>query len=204
MGNNIFKAPETTSQQMADCLPVGRAWVGKNIPGSNVRKLISALAVAHNLTQQQVEILEDEFRLTLTTDLLEEWEESVGIPDQCIGSSETLPQRRQAVIDRLRKTPIVTLGGMQDYVNSLFPDLDIVLVPGAEYYTFEYGFEVPFLGAVDEKFILIVRVPVGGQTFEYDFEVPFIGGPDTNRLRCLLEKIVPANVYVIIDLIGAI
>ena len=203
MGNNIFKAPDTTSQQAADSLPVGRAWGSKNIDDSNLRLLLNCLSVAHNLTQQQVELLDDEFRISQTFDLLEDWEKSVGIPDECLVASETLEQRRQAVIDRLRKMPIVTLEETEDYVNSLFPGLNIELIPGVEYFTFEYGFEVSFLGDVSEKFILVVKVPVSGESFEYDFELPFIGGPDTERLRCLLEKIVPSNVYVIIEFTGA-
>jgi hypothetical protein len=202
MGNNIFKAPDDTSQQMADSLPVGRAWASKNIDDSNTRKLINSLSVAHNLTQQQVELLDDEFRINQTFDLLEDWERSVGIPDECLAASETIEQRRQAVIDRLRKMPIVTLEEVENYVNALFPGLNITLIPGVEYFTFEYDFEISFLGDVSEKFILVVKVPVGGETFEYDFELPFIGGPDTTRLRCLLEKIVPANVYVITEFTG--
>lgn len=202
MGNNIFKAPRDTSQQAADSLPVGRVWASKNIQGSVTRKLINSISVAHNLTQQQIELLDDEFRILQTFDLLEEWEESVGMPDKCLGESETLVQRRQAVIDRLRKKPLVTLDEIQDYVNSLFPDLDIELVPGTDYYTFEYGFELPFLGGVSERFILLVKVPISGESFEYGFELPFIGGPDTTRLRCLLEKIVPSNVHVIIEFTG--
>ena len=200
--NNIFTAPEDTSQQVADSLPRGRAWGAKNTEGSNTRGLINSVAVAHNRGQQQIELLDREFRIDQTFDLLEDWERSVGIPDECLGASETLAQRRQAVIDRLRKHPIVTLEEMGDYVNGLFPGLSITLIPGVDYYTFEYTFEVSFLGGVSEKFILLVQIPVGGESFEYDFELPFIGGPDTERLRCLLEKIVPANVYVIIEFTG--
>ena len=201
--SNIFTAPDDTGQQAADSLPRGRVWGSKNIEGSNVRGLLNSVAVAHNRTQQQIELLDTEFRIDQTFDLLEDWEKSVGIPDECLGAFETIEQRRQAVIDRLRKQPIVTLEETENYINTLFPDLNITLVPGVEYFTFEYDFELSFLGDVSEKFILVVKVPVSGESFEYDFELPFIGGPDTTRLRCLLEKIVPANVYVIIEFTGA-
>lgn len=200
----IFKAPESTTQQAADCLPVGRAWGSKNVEGSNTRGLLASIAVAHNLTQQQVETLENQFRILETFDLLEEWEHSVGIPDQCLGASETIEQRRQAVIDRLRKDPIVTLQETEDYVNALFPGLNIKLYPGAEYYSYEYTFPVPFFGGVSSKFILVVEVPVSGEAYEYTFPVPFTGGPDVERLRCLLEKIVPSNVYVLIKYVGGV
>lgn len=203
MANNIFKAPEDTSQQMADCLPVGRVWASKNIEGSNIRKLIKCLSVAHNFTQQQVELLDDEFRIYNTFDLLAEWEKSVGIPGECLGLSSTIAQRRQAVIDRLKKQPIVTLSEMQAYVDALFPGAGVTLYPGYEYFNFEYEFELTFLGDVSERFILVVDVPLSEEAFEYEFEITFEGAPDVEKLECLLNKINPANVYILIQYVGA-
>lgn len=204
MSDDIFKSccKETTAQQMADSLPDGRAWGKRNDPESNVRKLINALSVAHNLVQQQVELLNDEYKIDQTYDLLTDWETSVGIPGECLGTSETLAQRRQAVIDRLGKMPIVTIKQMQNYVEALFPGLGVELVPGYEYYSFEYGFEVPFLGDVSEKWILVAKVPLSDAQFEYDWEMTFEGGVDTEQLECLLNKINPAPVYVIIEYVG--
>lgn len=202
MGNNIFKAPDSTAQQMADSLPSGRAWGVQNEPGSNVRKLINSLSVAHNAVQQQVELLDDEFRIDQTLFLLTDWETSVGIPGECLGTAETIAQRRQAVIDRLKKEPIVTIAQMQAYVDALFPGLGVILYTGYEYYTFEYEFEVPLMGAVSERFLLVATVPLSGDTFEYGFEMTFEGGVDTDQLECLLNKINPACVYVIIELVG--
>ena len=193
---------EQSAQDLSNHMPKGRAWALKNDRTSNLRKLIRSLAASYNAAKEKISELHDELDARQTLGLLREWEMSVGIPDECLGESETLIQRRQVVIDRLRKQPVVTLEEMENYVNTLFPELNITLIPGSEYFTFEYDFEVPFLGDVNEKFILVVRVPVGGESFEYDFEVPFVGGPDTERLRCLLEKIVPANVYVIIEFTG--
>lgn len=204
MSDNIFKAPccDDSSQQMADSLPTGRAWGRRNESDSNVRKLINALAIAHNRVQQQIELLDDEFRIDQTYELLTDWETSVGIPGECLGTAETLAQRRQAIIDRLGKTPIVTLDQMQAYVDALFPGIGVELVPGYEYYSFEYDFEVSFLGDVSEKWILVAKIPLSEAQFEYEFEIEFEGGVDTTQLECLLNKINPAPVYVIIEYVG--
>lgn len=204
MSDNIFKAPtsDETAQQMADCLPDGRAWALKNDPESNIRKLINCLATVHNRIHQQIELMDDEYRINNTYDLLDDWEKSVGIPDSCFASSTTISQRQQDIIDRLRKQPIVTLSEMQNYVNTLFPGMGIVLYPGHEFYTFEYDFEVSFLGDVSDRFILVTQVPLTGNQFEYEFELEFEGGVNTDRLECLLNKINPANVYIIIESLG--
>lgn len=200
---NIFTASKDTGQQAADSLPRGRAWASKNIEGSNTRGLIDSIATGHNRTQQQIEELDQEFRIDQTYELLAEWETSVGIPDECFGTSETIEGRRSAVIDRLRKQPKVTLADLQEYVDSLFPGMGVTLHVGSEFYAFEYEFEVPFIGGVDTRFVIVASVPLSGDTFEYDFEVPFEGGVDTIQLECLLNKILPANVYLIIELMGA-
>jgi uncharacterized protein YmfQ (DUF2313 family) len=200
--SNIFTAPDknTTAQQFATSLPDGRAWANKNISGSNVRKLINSVSVPFNLFEQLVQTMDEQFRIHQTYDLINEWEKSVGIPDSCLWESDTLDKRREMVITRLRKKPLVTLGDIQQFVNNLFPTVTIEIFPGLDYYTFEYGFEVPFLGAVNERFILVVNIYSGGETFEYDLELPFVGGPDTDKFRCVLEKIVPSEVYIIINL----
>ena len=204
MSDDIFKAPsnETTAQQMADCLPTGRAWGKRNDPESNVRKLINALSTAFNIVQQYVELLDDEFQIRQTTDLLEDWEKSVGIPDSCVALSQTIADRRQDVIDRLSKKPIVTLADMQAYVDAMFPAMGVILYPGYEYYGFEYEFEVPFGPGVSDKWILVAEVPLSDNQFEYEFEMEFEGGVNTDRLECLLNIINPAPVYIIIELVG--
>lgn len=200
--SNIFTAPDknTTAQQLADSLPQGRAWANKNVSDSNMRKLINSVSVPFNLFEQLVQTMSEQFQIPLTYDLLEEWEKSVGIPDTCLWDADTLPKRRAMVITRLRKKPLVTLADIQEFVNALYPDVRIeILLPGSTNYTFEYDFEVPFSGTINERFVLVVNIYSGSELFEYDFEVPFRGGPDLSKFRCVLEKIVPAEVYIMIN-----
>jgi hypothetical protein len=129
---DIFTAPLSTSQQMADSLPEGKAWGSKNIDGSNTRKLINSLAVAHNRAQQQIELLAGEFNINNTVELLSDWETSVGEPDSCFdGVLGTLAQRRETVIEKLRKTPIVNLAEMQAYIDRKVPDIEVRLIPAS-------------------------------------------------------------------------
>lgn len=203
---NIFTAPSkaVTAQQFATCLPDGRAWANKNVDDSNIRKLINGVSVPFNILEQIVQVLDEEFRVDRTYDLLGEWEESVGIPDECLMTSTTLDSRRKAVLRRLRKKPLVTLKDIQDFVSELFPSIQIEIKAGTDYFTFEYDFELPFLGDFNEKFILVVEISAGSESFEYSFEFPFVGGIDTTKLQCVLNKVVPSEVYVIITEKGTI
>jgi uncharacterized protein YmfQ (DUF2313 family) len=201
---DFFKTPplDGTAQQMADSIPQGRAWGSKNIEGSNERKLITSLAAAHNRVQQQIELLSGEFNILQTVELLPDWEESVGLPSTCFGLAETIEQRREQVIQRLRKQPVVTRADFQDFLDGLFPELGVEVIPGSEYFTFEYDLEATLIGELDEKFILVVKVPISGDQLEYDLEYDLTGGPNTDQLECVLRKITPCNVLIIIEFVG--
>jgi hypothetical protein len=129
---DIFTAPADSSQQMADSLPEGKAWGSKNVDDSNVRKLINALAVAPNAAQQQIQLLADEFNINKTVQLLPDFETSVGEPDSCsTGVLGSLAERRETVIEKLRKTPTVTLAEMQAYIDRKVPETEVRLIPAS-------------------------------------------------------------------------
>ena len=198
---DIFKTPtqDGTTTQLAEHLPQGKAWEAKGVDGTNLRALVSGCAKPFNTTQKNIEVLCNEFNINTTTLLIDEWEESVGLPDDCLGPTSNLQLRRDAVIQRLRRTPFVTLQEMQDYVDELFPGAGIILFTGVEYYTFEYDFEMIFLGEIDEKFVIVAELPVQDPKFEYEFEYQFTGAADQTKLRCILERVLPANVLLIIE-----
>lgn len=201
----IFEPPKTQTeagQILADHMPQGRAFGKKCEDGSVMSGLIKGLASDFMIVQEQIFELASQFDIKFSIDLLPDWEESVGIPDDCIFQFTTLEQRRDRVIQRLRKVPIVTLDELQNFVNSFFPDDNIILKTGTEIFTFEYQFEFQFLGDVNEKFIIVAEIPVSGSGFEYTFEYQFGGGPNTNLLRCLLRNVLPANVILLIQFIG--
>ncbi|MCP4088198.1 MAG: DUF2313 domain-containing protein [Gammaproteobacteria bacterium] len=180
-------------------MPQGRAWaIGKE--DSNIRNLLGACARGFLTVEELIEELAREFDISQTYDLIEEWEESVGIPNECILSIGDIQNRREEVIRRLRKVPIVTLEDMQSYVDELFPDDGIVLYNGTEYFSYEYVYEYTYLGDINERFIIVAEVPFENE-FEYTYEYTYTGGPDTELLRCVLEKVIPANVVLHIEFI---
>lgn len=197
----IFDAPtiDGSADQLAEHMPQGKAWEAKRVEGSQMRGVVAAMAVPNNRNQQLIETLMREIDVNQTTLLIDEWEESVGLPDACLGAGGTLEQRRSRVIERLRRTPIVTLAEMQGLIDAFFPDRGIRLIAGRDFFTFEYTFEASFLGDVDERFILVAQVPSQDPQFEYDFEIDLVAGLNLDQLRCVLERVIPSNVYLFID-----
>jgi hypothetical protein len=51
------------------------------------------------------------------------------------------------------------------------------------------------------KFIIIAEVVGIGETFEYDFEIPFSNGIDASRVLCVMNKVMPSNVILLIQFV---
>jgi uncharacterized protein YmfQ (DUF2313 family) len=195
---NSVKAPplEKTADQLAVSLPEGRAWNAKTIPGTLMRSLIVGCAAEFNLVQQQIERMAREFNINLSVDLLPEWEASVGLPDSCQIVVDNLVGRRQAVIDRIKKIPIVTVADFEALILSLTGKTATV-VPAApfESFTFSWPITLSTSSPLFKLYIIVDDATEGG--FTYNFPVVF-GSTVNGLIRCVLEQIIPANVVLII------
>jgi len=191
----IFNAPTLNEEArlLADHLPEGRAWSRKHREGSNIYGLIRSCARDFLIVQERIEALSREFHIPLSVDLLPEWEESVGIPDDCFQRLETLAERREAVIQRLRKVPIVTREEYRALLEDL-TGLEIRVIPGAEIEVFPLEFPITF-SATNARFKLYIEFPEKRKGFVYDFPIPF-GGFRSDLAECVLRRISPANIFI--------
>lgn len=189
---------EGTVVQLADHMPSGEAWGAKLVEDSDLHSQMHGSSKPFNIVQGRIEDLTREFDIRQTVELITDWETSVGLPDVCLGPISDIDERRALIEERLSKTPVTTLAKQQAFVDNLFPGLGVVLVPGIEFFSFEYSLEMFFLGDVDERFIIVALIPPQEPFFEFDFEFIFTGGVDQNKLQCVLNRISPANVLPLI------
>lgn len=191
-----FTAPtiEVAASQLASNLPDGRCWEAKNLPGTNIYATVSACGAEFREIQKQIEILAREFDIRLTDQLLPDWEKSCGLPEECIGQMNSLEDRRNAVIIRLRKIPFVTKEEFEQLAFSL-TGLSVTVVPGAEIELFPLSFPIPFaVGNSYFKLYVLFNDTIGG--FPYSFPLPFFVGPD-KLVECVFRQIVSATVLLI-------
>ena len=87
------------TEQMQALLPRGRAWSRE--PGSILRRLLEAIAGGLARLDDRAEALLSEIDPRLTTELIEEWERVLDLPDRCTAPAPTLVARRAAVVSRL-------------------------------------------------------------------------------------------------------
>jgi len=88
---------------LALALPTGQL---RDRIGQNYRALIRGCATTFERFHERVDQLVLEYDPRRTTELINEWEESVGLPDECTAAATTLQARRAEVVARL-----ISVGG---------------------------------------------------------------------------------------------
>jgi len=196
---DIFKPPETLDKAadiLSDHMPQGRAWGSKNIPGSNMRGIIRGLAIDFLKVQEQIYELSQQFDINLSIDLLPEWETSVGIPDDCIFDLSTLIERRENILGRFSKIPVVT---KEDFENLalLLTGLTVTVEPGIDYEeVFPLTFPITF-GEEGARFIMYVTFGASSESFTYTFPFDFPAPERFDIVKCVFARVRPANVRII-------
>ena len=184
---------EKTTSDIAGHLPNGRVWAGKYIPDSNLHKLIKGLAAGFVEVQNQIQHLSEEFDINLTQDLLPDWETSVGIPDECTGRLMDLESRRKAILRKLTKIPIVDIAEMELFISEIIGQ-DVMLVPGVEAETFPYTLPI-ILSSTNPLFKIYLTYENSDVELGFPYSLPFrLGSVQEALIRCVMNKIIPANV----------
>lgn len=91
--------PERYAEQLDALLPQGQAWPRE--PGSRLHALTRALAEEFARVEARADALLSEALPATTLEMLEDWERVTGLPDPCVTESQTIQERRNAMLARL-------------------------------------------------------------------------------------------------------
>lgn len=194
----IFRqhTPEQHTQALADFLPNGDLYIAKNINESNIRKWLRGLAPQFQNAESVLALWDKEMDVRYTVQLLEEWERTVGIPDDCFTTDGTIDQRRTNVLVKLSALGVQT---ESDFINlAALYGVAIEIWHGIDHNGFVLDFPVLFFpNARAARFTMIVRYYSNeSDGFVFDFPIQF-GTATLAFLQCLFAKLVPANSDVI-------
>lgn len=186
------------TDSLANELPGGAVFEAKNMSDSIFRQLLSIFSYETKRFEDMVLSFSTECDINNSTVFLSSWERMMGIPDHCFTGTGTLAERRRDVIVKLAGMNISTeaeyiaLAAKFGYV--------ITITPG----TSEGGFpkKFPFIffsNDKDRRFSVIIRIQgvSGGNRFPYTFPITF-RQDIVSLLRCIYDRIKPANVKLII------
>lgn len=181
--------------KLAEYLPQGRAWESKFSRDSVLGGLLEGLGQEFYRIEVAIELLSNEFDIKQTTLLIREWEESVGIPDDCFNIDGDLQQRRDNVLVKIRDLGVRTAQDFVD-VGALFGAV-VRIEPGAIHGVFPLLFPIAFYDSgKTAKFTMLVDQPGVREVFPILFPIPFSAGIGS-IIECLFLKLRPANVQII-------
>ncbi len=191
-------APEYSAADFLGALqtlmPRGRVW--PRDPDAVQTKVLSGLAqIYERATKRANNLIVDAFPGT-TYELLPEWEETLGLPDPCAGTSPTVQARRAQVVARFAGTGGQSVAYMTAFAKNLGYDIYVVQFVPARAGNLRAG--KPACGS-DWAFAWRVDAPP-------NTVYPFLAGQssageplssDGNAvLECELQKICPAHTKV--------
>lgn len=198
------RTEEEVTNSLAQSFPMGRLFKAVNIDGSNLRKLLTGLAI--EIARMEKKISKDIYEAFFINEemdgLLEEWEGALGIPDDCFSiNGKTRDERIEQVLVKLSMSSVVT---EQDFI-------DLAAIFGYTV-TIQQGIEVgaiplvlPFILGTPKslRFTMVINLPSSlAPVSVFPLVLPFtLSSGGSSIIECLFNKLKPANVVIVYNYI---
>ena len=196
-----------TQDEIIDSLgksfPVGRLFQAVHDDASNIRRLLTGLAIEIGRIENKLseDIYEAYFINEDKDGLLEEWESILGIPDSCFTiEGKTRQERIDQVLAKLRMSSVWT---EQDYIDfAAILGFTVTIEQAIENGTFPVIFPFPLGSPKEFRFTMIVNLELALKPESFAYTFPFTFTEDSTILIvCLFNKIKQANVNIIYNYI---
>jgi len=184
---------------LAKHLPEGDMWISKSISENNFAKLLYGLALIFIDADIKTNELFFEFYPATTSEFIEEWEELLGIPDGCLDTNGSIEERRTQIVGALGALGAVT---KEDWINladimGFEIEIDHMTDVTAWPWTWPHAWGAT---AEENRFIMVVTIKgVSDKNIgTWPWTWPHVWGDDITRfLRCIFNRIKPANILII-------
>ena len=181
---------------LSDYLPDGRTFEAKNIEGSNVKQLTEGLSGQNKAAQDFICTLENEYIPDITTLFLDEWEQALGIPDDCFAGTGTDDDRRRDILTKLSALGAQTVEDFENVAEILGVEVEIFSgIDGIMVLPFTLGASIFFGDITSARYTIFVNITLPDR-FTYIFPIKF-GSEVISLLECLFNKMKPANCQVL-------
>ncbi len=159
-----------STQALADVMPNGKVFDAKNIGSSTFRKLLKALAKEQLRYDNNLFELVCQYIPNFTISYIEEWEQELGIPDQCfVVAGVSDQERRRNIIIKLAFLGLVTTQDYNDLAAIMGLTIDIVV--SGDTSRFPLTFPVTF----GSQFVMKIKFEgIQEAGFPYVFPITFV------------------------------
>ncbi len=187
---------ERTQTQQADILAQylrdDNLHEAKNKEGSTLRKILIGLASEWLNFRSKINEVSNEYNPKTTTKLIEEWEQFVGIPDDCIPVASTIEQRRLNVLLKLAGINATTEAQFKNVASILGYNIEVS--NGVSTSTFPLTLPFLLISEASAPFTIVITLPSSIQPNGFTLTFPFtLTSQQPAILDCLFNKLKPAN-----------
>lgn len=187
---------EQETDVLAQYLPNGTLFCEKNNPDSNIRKILFGLSAIWLDQRKTANRLFDEYNPEFTTDFINEWENFVGIPDECFNNTGTLEERRQNILLKLAGTNATTARQFENIASIL--GFTIIVKSGVDESTLPQTLPFILIDGDLAPYVIVIDTIDEPPPSLLPQTLPFtLGVGPLEILRCLFDKLKPANTLVI-------
>lgn len=164
--------------------------LAKSVPNTVFRKMLLGIAEEELRFRAKTDEVYNDYDPRVTTNLIEEWEKTVGIPDDCLTNTGTLQERRDQVLFKLTSFNVTTKQQFEAVATAL--GITVVIRSGGDpgIGVFPLDFPITFLPDGAPQFTIIADLPIALQS-----------NPISNTLLCLYNRLKPANTEVLLRFI---
>jgi len=183
------------ANSLAAYLPSGKLFQAAMVSTTNFRKFIEGLADELQLGEGYLKAYQDEYDVRTTTQLINQWESALGIPDDCFSGTGSLSERRRDALAKLGSLGVQTAKDFEDL--ALIFGINANVFSGVGIGGFPLTLPFPLIGDTIAKFTIVVQYSVIGGS-KFTLTLPFTLGDDSvDIMQCLFRKLKPANVQIL-------
>jgi len=187
---------EITQTQQADILAQylrdDNLHEAKNREDSTLRKILIGLASEWLNFRSKINEVSNEYNPKTTTQLIDEWEQFVGIPDNCIPVASTIEQRRLNVLLKLAGINATTEKQFKNVASILGYNIEVS--NGVSTSTFPLTLPFLLISEASAPFTIVITLPSSIKPSGFPLTFPFtLTSQQPAILDCLFNKLKPAN-----------
>lgn len=187
---------EEQARVLANYIRSDKLHEAKNDVNSNLYKILLGLAVGWVDFRETVNQVVDNYNIYNSVELLEEWEQAVGIPDDIFFVAKDIETRRKNILLKIAGSRAETALQFENVAKIL--GFDVRCESAYQYCRFPLRFPIIFTNQSNMPFLMIITIDEKYKpaTFPFKFPIKF-KGDSALILKLFFDKIKPANTKLI-------
>lgn len=192
---------EEQRSALAKFFPANCIFSARDIPDKNFFKLLEGYAKEFVRMECAMVEVQSQQNPENTTIFIEEWEKSLGIPDDCFDVNGTIEERRLNIVVKFALMNIQT---RPDFISLAATYGFEIEISNLAVNTFTYTFPIVFATGdpLEQNFVVIIKflnaTPIDDDAFPYIFPIVF-AEPNVNIIQCLFNKLKPVDVELVFE-----